>query len=94
MLEPIYNLLLKAPDSFNEYRLGLEKDELVIFYKTYQSTDLADMQAIVDQQLAPGKTLEQTNQNLLQSLRLHLVILVAESIMQWFSITTIQIEMS
>ena len=59
MLAPIYRLLLKDYDHY----LNLKKDELVIFYKTYQSTDLTDMQAIVDQQLAPGKTLEQTNQN-------------------------------
>ena len=53
MLQPIYDLL------FNKYRLDLKKDELVISYQTYQSTDLTDMQAIVDQQLAPGKILEQ-----------------------------------
>ena len=52
MLQPIYELLLT---DFHGC-LGLKKDELVIFYKTYQSTDLADMEAIVDQQLAPGKT--------------------------------------
>ena len=53
---------------WNEHRLALKKDQVVISYKTYKSTDLADMQAISDQKLAPGKTLEQTTkaQNLFQ----------------------------
>ena len=68
MLQPIYELIFEKNDDYiadyNKYRLALKRDQVVISYKTYKSTDLTDMQAIIDQQLAPGKTLEESNQNL------------------------------
>ena len=58
MLKPIYELLFEKPDSNSKYRLGLTKDQIVTCYKTYKSNDPADMKAIVDQKLAPGKNLQ------------------------------------
>ena len=48
MLAPIYELL------FREYYLALTEDQVVISYKTYKNNKPNDMQAIVDQKLAPG----------------------------------------
>ena len=50
MLFPIYCLL------FNAKYLSLPHQQVSIFYKTYRSDDQAEMQAIIDQKLAPGKT--------------------------------------
>ena len=66
LLRPIYQLIFE--NVTREHCLALKKDEVVISYKTYKSTDPTDMQAIVDQKLAPGKTLDHKNnaQNLFQ----------------------------
>ena len=50
MLAPIFDLLFRS-----DY-LGLGKTQVTIFYKTYKTDDPADMQAIIDQKQAPGKT--------------------------------------
>ena len=50
MLAPIYKLLFG--DSY--YTLCLTEDQVTISYKTYKADNQADMQKIIDQQLAPG----------------------------------------
>ena len=56
MLWPVHELLFGCNTSFvgNNY-LNLEKDQVITYYNTYKSDNLSDMQAIVDQRLAPGK---------------------------------------
>ena len=49
MLAPVYRLL------FDEYKLSLTEDQIVINYKTYEINEADDMQEIVDQKLTPGK---------------------------------------
>ena len=56
MLAPIYQLLFGE----NELRhwmktLELVEDQVIVFYKTYKTNNRDNMQAIVDQKLAPGK---------------------------------------
>ena len=46
MLQPILKLLRKL--------LTLTDDQVNIFYETYHNYDLAQMQAIIDHELAPG----------------------------------------
>ena len=65
MLQPIYELIFEEYDTEgrtyrNENRLALPNDQVVISYKTYNSNSPADMQAIIDKKLTPGKPLDQT----------------------------------
>ena len=55
MLAPIFELLFYEPNDNYKGRLALTEDQVVISYKTYKSNEPTDMQAIVDQKLAPGK---------------------------------------
>ena len=59
MLYPIYQLLFgeHGEYSWEEPFLELTEDHITISYKTYKSADEADMQAILDQKLAPGITI-------------------------------------
>ena len=50
MLAPIYELF------FDSGYLALTENQVEIFYRRYQSDNPDDMQAIIDQKLAPGKT--------------------------------------
>ena len=70
MLAPIYILLFGQEDDISgirfhattqrtfhcEYFLALTQDQVKIYYKSYRTDDLTDMQAISDQKLAPGRT--------------------------------------
>ena len=56
MLAPIHTLL------FDQSLLGLSKQQVSIFYKTYKSNNPVDMQAIIDQKLSPGKQIVNHNQ--------------------------------
>ena len=47
MLEPVHQLLFG-------YHLALSRDQIKIFYKRYKTDNSDDMQAIIDQKLAPG----------------------------------------
>ena len=66
MLQPIYELIFQEYDTMfqsdNRHRLALKRDEVVITYMTYKSTDPTNMQAIVDQKLAPSRSLKSPNQ--------------------------------
>ena len=48
MLAPIYDFLF-----YSQY-LGLSKEEVLIYYSLHRSDNLADMQTIIDEKLAPG----------------------------------------
>ena len=68
-MEPVYKLLFGRSDftdnpsdnSVGHYlashgpSLELTEADIAITYKTYRSDNLADMQTLVDQKLAPGK---------------------------------------
>ena len=53
MMYPIYQVLFGV-DYPDVPSLELAEDQIVITYKTYKSDNADDMQAIVDQKLAPG----------------------------------------
>ena len=103
MLKPIYELLFEKPDSNSKYRLGLAKNKIVTSYKTHKSNDPADMQAIIDQKLAPGKisAIEYTVTAVTLFWHLKLVQLPQYVMVtwneiqyhtQWFLISTIQLD--
>ena len=60
MLGPIHNVLFYEngrglPDGRGWLKtLELAEDDVVIYYETYKTDDPDDMQAIIDQNLAPG----------------------------------------
>ena len=55
MLAPIHRLI--------DFWLDLTEDQITISYKTYKTDNLADMNEIIDQQLAPGKFCKNRIQN-------------------------------
>ena len=56
MLAPVYQLLLGQHDpESRKISLELTEDQVTITYKTYKADNQADMQEIIDQQLAPGE---------------------------------------
>ena len=55
MLYPIYQLL------FDESFLFLTEDQISISYKTYDSQNEGDMQALIDEKLTPGKISRRNN---------------------------------
>ena len=50
MLEPVYRLLFGR----NTANLGLTRDQVKVYYRTYKLNDPDDLQTITDQKLAPG----------------------------------------
>ena len=62
MLEPIYRLLFRGDRVYSpmKYYLALTQDQIEVSYKTYKSGDMADMQEIFGQKLAPGRKVFQT----------------------------------
>ena len=53
MLYPIYQLLF-GKMAWRDPVLKLTENQIAISYKTYKSDNADDMQAIIDQKLAPG----------------------------------------